>query len=213
MTSQIHTSAPGTLIVISGPSGVGKGTICKALCEGNPDVVMSISATTRAPRPDDIDGVTYFFLTEEAFKAKIEEDAFLEYASVHGHYYGTPKAHVNDTLQSGKDVILEIDVDGAAQVRRAFPDALTIFILPPSLDALNARLSGRGTETEADKALRMNNAIGEIKEAHHYGYIVINDDLDQAVSDVMTIIRAQKFQAKTMDAVVRSMLDSNSTSN
>ena len=132
---------------------------------------------------------------------------------MHGHYYGTPKAHVNDTLQSGKDVILEIDVDGAAQVRRAFPDALTIFIAPPSLDALNARLSGRGTETEADKALRMNNAIGEIKEAHHYGYIVINDDLDQAVSDVMTIIRAQKFQAKTMDAVVRSMLDSNSTSN
>ncbi len=207
MISQINQSASGVLIVISGPSGVGKGTICKALCERNTDVVMSISATTRNPRPEDIDGVTYFFLTEDDFLRKIKEGAFLEYASVHGHYYGTPEEHVIDTLKSGKNVILEIDVAGAAQVRKAYPDALTIFIAPPSLDVLSQRLTGRGTETDEDKKLRLNNAIDEIKESKHYGYIIINDDLDRAIADIETVIQAQKFQAKVMEPVIRSVLE------
>ena len=207
MISQINQSASGVLIVISGPSGVGKGTICKALCERNTDVVMSISATTRNPRPEDIDGVTYFFLTEDDFLRKIKEGAFLEYASVHGHYYGTPEEHVIDTLKSGKNVILEIDVAGAAQVRKAYPDALTIFIAPPSLDVLSQRLTGRGTETDEDKKLRLNNAIDEIKESKHYGYIIINDDLDRAIADIETVIQSQKFQAKVMEPVIRSVLE------
>ena len=207
MSSQTNQSAPGILIVISGPSGVGKGTICKALCADNPDVVMSISATTREPRSEDIDGVTYFFLTEDEFQKKIKSGAFLEYASVHGHFYGTPEQHVSDTLKSGKDIILEIDVDGAAQIRKAHPEALTIFIAPPSLTALSERLTGRGTESVGDKELRLKNAIYEIEESKHYKYIVINDDLDRAIDDVQTVVRAQKFQAKFMEPVIRSVLE------
>lgn len=178
----------GKLVVISGPSGCGKGTIVDKLLKQDDSLQLSISATTRAPRSIEKEGINYFFKSQEAFSQMIADDAFLEYADVFGKYYGTPKDYVLGKLEQGKNVILEIDVQGAMQVIKNYPQAVTIFILPPSEEALLNRLKGRGTETEEQIMKRFGKAKAEMEYAQQYGYRVINDDLDTAVAEVKSII-------------------------
>jgi guanylate kinase len=186
----------GLLIVISGPSGVGKGTVRKALfkLEGH-DLVYSISMTTRPPRSGEVDGVDYYFVSREEFERRIAQDSFLEYAEFVGHYYGTPKDKVEAQLEAGKEVVLEIEVEGALQVRKQMPDAVFLFIAPPSKEALYQRLMSRGTETDAVIASRMEKAKREFPLAHKYDYIVINDEVTNAADRILAIIRAE--HAKT----------------
>lgn len=178
----------GRLIVISGPSGAGKGTIVDKLLSDS-RYELSISCTTRAPRGQERDGINYFFKTREEFEKMIAENKFLEYADVFGGYYGTPKDYVLDKLESGKSVILEIDVQGALQVKKNYPEALMIFILPPSEEVLLARLRGRKTETEEQISKRFGKARAEMEFADKYDYTVVNDDLMTAVDEVKNIIK------------------------
>ncbi len=178
----------GRLFVISGPSGVGKGTLCKKLVKKHPELSISVSVTTRDKRSEDIEGVTYFFKTVDQFKRMIDENGFLEWTIYNGNYYGTPIKPVNDALDCGKDFILEIEVVGALNVRKFFPDAVLIFIAPPSFEALRKRLESRGSETPESIASRIALAEEELKLKDKYDYIVINDNLETAVSDVENII-------------------------
>ncbi|MBS4804263.1 MAG: guanylate kinase, partial [Clostridium sp.] len=152
----------GVLIVISGPSGAGKGTICKALLEKHKNIYLSVSATTRTPREGEVEGVNYYFLTKEDFEEKVRNNGFLEYANVHGNFYGTPKVNVEKMLEDGKDVILEIDIQGALQVKENFKEGVFIFILPPSMEELKQRIIKRGSETEESLMTRFKNAYKEI---------------------------------------------------
>ena len=185
----------GTLFVISGPSGCGKGTVLKEVLK-NPDLYFSVSATTRDPRPGEVDGVNYRFMTNEAFEALIEQDGFLEYAGYCDHYYGSPKQPVEEQLAMGKSVILEIEVEGAMKVRAARPDAVFVFILPPSMTELENRLRGRGTEAEEVVQKRVAQAKREIGFAEKYDYVVINDDLSAAIADVNAILCAESHKNK-----------------
>ena len=181
----------GLLFVISGPSGVGKGTICKKLLERRKELKLSVSVTTRAPRPGEIEGVNYFFRSEEQFQDMIERDEFLEYMCVFGkNHYGTPKAYVAEQRAQGNDVILEIDVNGALNVKKRCPDAVMIFIAPPSMETLKKRLVGRGTETEER---RFAEAVKELAAAGEYDYIVVNDSLDKAVKDTESILVSERL--------------------
>ena len=184
----------GLLLVVSGPAGVGKGTINAELMRRHPGIVMSVSATTRAPRPGEIDGVHYFFHTEEEFQDLIQRDALLEYVKVFNmNYYGTPRAFVEENLSSGHDVILEIDVQGALKVRRSFPDAILVFVCPPSMEELKARLVGRATETQEAVERRTAEAYREIRSAAGtYDYAVINDTVESAVKQLEAILSAEK---------------------
>ncbi|MBU5454013.1 guanylate kinase [Caproiciproducens sp. MSJ-32] len=182
----------GVLIVISGPSGAGKGTICKKLIEKNKNIYLSVSATTRNPREGEIDGVNYYFLTKEEFERKVKENGFIEYAEVHGNFYGTPRVNVNKMLEEGKDVILEIDIQGALQVKENFKEGVFIFILPPSMEELKRRIIKRGSETEESLMTRFKNAYKEINYVSKYNYAVVNDTLELAVSKVEAIIAAEK---------------------
>ncbi len=182
----------GILIVISGPSGAGKGTICKALLEKHDNIFISVSATTRAPREGEVEGVNYYFLTKEAFEEKVNNNGFLEYANVHGNFYGTPKVNVEKMLDEGKDVILEIDIQGALQVKENFKEGVFIFILPPSMEELKQRIIKRGSETEESLMTRFKNAYKEINYVSKYNYAVVNDKLEVAVSKVEAIIAAEK---------------------
>ena len=182
----------GLLLVVSGPAGVGKGTVDGLLMQRRPEVVMSVSATTRAPRPGEVDGVHYFFKTPEAFSAMIERGEFLEYMHVFGmHYYGTPKAFVLERLESGSHVILEIDVQGARKVKETFPDAVRIFLAPPSMEALKERLANRGTETPEEIERRTETAYEEMRDMPACDYVVVNDDLETAVLQMEAIIDAE----------------------
>ena len=182
----------GVLIVISGPSGAGKGTICKALLEKHDNIYISVSATTRSPREGEIEGVNYYFLTKEAFEEKVKENGFIEYANVHGNFYGTPKVNVEKMLDEGKDVILEIDIQGALQVKENFKEGVFIFILPPSMEELKKRIINRGSETEESLMTRFKNAYKEINYVSKYNYAVVNDTLELAVAKVESIIAAEK---------------------
>ncbi|KMT21446.1 guanylate kinase [Clostridium cylindrosporum] len=182
----------GILVVLSGPSGAGKGTICKAFLERNKSVRLSISCTTRAPREGEVDGVNYFFTEKEEFEKMIKEDKFLEYANVYGNFYGTPKSYVEETLNSGYDIILEIDTQGALNIKESFSDGVFIFVMPPSLDELKSRIIGRGTETEETLNKRFSSAADEIKLAEKYNYAVLNDTVENAVSKIESIITAEK---------------------
>lgn len=182
----------GLLLVVSGPAGVGKGTVNAALMAKHPEIKMSVSATTRAPRPGEIDGVHYFFKTKEEFDRMIEDDAFLEYMHVFGmNYYGTPKAFVESERIKGNHVILEIDVQGAMKVKAACPDAVLVFIAPPSLRILKERLVGRGTETQESIDIRTATALNELKMLPAYDYMVINDVIDEAVCEMESILTAE----------------------
>ena len=181
---------PGALFVISGPAGAGKGTLLGRAVEQLPFAWVSISATTRAPRGTEVDGVEYFFLTVEEFEDRIAHDGFIEYAHVHGNYYGTPIDPIREHVDSGDAVFLEIDVQGAFQVKEKFPDAKLIFIAPPSMEILEARLRGRATDSEESIKLRLANAAGEIACADRYDHTVINDDLDRATKELVEVIQS-----------------------
>ncbi|MCH4072715.1 guanylate kinase [Pseudoramibacter sp.] len=196
----------GQLIILSGPSGAGKGTICEAALKAIPNLKISTSATTRKPRGTEKNGVEYFFLSEAAFKKKIENGEFLEYAKVHDHYYGTPKAHIVQMLDKGIDVILEIDVQGAAQIKEKMGYGITIFIAPPSLQELQERLVDRKTDSAEQITLRMKNAQTELKQAQNYDYIIVNRTVDQAVDDLTAILRAEKCRSLNNLEIIQEML-------
>ncbi len=196
----------GILIVISGPSGAGKGTICKALLEKHDNIYISVSATTRAPRVGEVEGVNYYFLTKEDFEEKVRENGFLEYANVHGNFYGTPKGNVEKMLEDGKDVILEIDIQGALQVKENFKEGVFIFILPPSMEELKQRIIKRGSETEESLMTRFKNAYKEINYVSKYNYAVVNDTIELAVEKVESIITAEKCRVDRIKE--NSILDS-----
>ncbi|MGE4321353.1 MAG: guanylate kinase [Acholeplasmataceae bacterium] len=186
----------GLLVVISGPSGVGKGTVRRALFQmKNHDLVYSVSMTTRPPRPGEVDGEDYYFVSKETFLKRIEENKFLEWAEFVGNYYGTPKDKVEEQLDLGKEVVLEIEVEGALKVREQMKDAVFIFIVPPGKEALYNRLKNRGTDSIEMVNQRMKKAESEFLLAHKYDYIVVNDEVNNAADRIMAIIRAE--HAKT----------------
>ena len=190
----------GLLIVLSGPSGVGKGTVRKALFEmPEQEFVYSVSMTTRAPRPGEVDGVDYYFVSREEFEKQIAAGNLLEYAEFVGNYYGTPKDKVEEQLNKGKEVILEIEVNGANQVREKCKDAVFIFLVPPTRRALYDRLKNRGTECEERIIARIEKANKEFRLAHQYDYIVVNDEIYNAADRIMAIIRAE--HAKTFRSI------------
>lgn len=186
----------GVLIVISGFSGAGKGTLMKRLMECYDNYALSISMTTRAPRPGEENGVHYFFVDKETFEKTIAEDGLIEYASYCGNYYGTPRAYVEDCLSEGKDVILEIEIQGACKIREKFPDAVLVFVTPPDGAELEKRLSGRGTETDEVIRNRLQRAIEEAEGIEKYDYIVVNDELDRCMEDIHAIVRAAGCRMK-----------------
>ena len=189
----------GMLIILSGPSGCGKGTVLSRLLAERTDTVLSVSATTRPPRPGDVDGVQYFFRTREEFEQMIADNALLEYAEYSGNYYGTPAPYVEECLAAGKNVILEIEVQGALKVMQSCPEHVSVFIGVPSIEELERRLRGRGTEEEAVIKRRMEAAKHELATANKYQYLVINDDVEQAVSRLQTILEAESLRYKRME--------------
>ena len=198
----------GLLVIISGPSGVGKGTVRKALfeMEGH-DLVYSISMTTRPQREGEVDGIDYFFVTVEEFEKRINEGKFLEYAKFVGHYYGTPKDKIDEQLAKGKEVVLEIEVQGANQVREKAKDGVFIFIAPPSRNALYRRLLRRGTDSKTSIKNRMDKANREFPLAHKYDYIVVNDEVRNAADRIMAIIRAEHAKTRRSIYKYKEMLE------
>jgi guanylate kinase len=192
----------GVLTIVSGFAGSGKGTVMKRLLSRHEGYALSISATTRKPRNGERDGVEYFFKTKEAFEKMIEEHAFLEYASYVGNYYGTPASYVDEQLTLGKDVILEIEVQGALQVKKQRPDALLVFLTPQSGQELERRLRGRGTETDEVIRSRMKRAGEESKLMSSYDYILVNDDVDRAVEELHGLIRSQHLAASRNSGLI-----------
>ncbi|MBP6117414.1 MAG: guanylate kinase [Neisseriaceae bacterium] len=190
------TPQKGTIFVVAAASGTGKTTLVGRLLAQDPNIKLSVSHTTRPPRTGEVHGQHYFFVEKSHFEASIQEKAFLEYAQVYDNYYGTSFEWINQTLAAGHDVLLEIDVQGAAQVRQLLPEAVGIFILPPSIEILAQRLNGRGTDTAEVIAKRMNNARHEIEQAQHFDYVVINNDLEDATADLVSIVRAQRLTQK-----------------
>ncbi|WP_053956937.1 guanylate kinase [Inediibacterium massiliense] len=184
----------GLLIVVSGPSGTGKGTICKELLQIQKNIGLSISATTRNPREGEVDGKNYFFVDKDFFEKEISQDGFLEYAKVFDHYYGTPKKYVIDQINDGNNVLLEIDVQGALQVKKKYPEAVLLFILPPSMKELKNRIIGRGTESQKDIEKRFSSAIEEIQYVKEYDYYIVNDEVKKAVDRIINIITAHKYK-------------------
>ncbi len=182
----------GNLFVISGPSGVGKGTICRRLIENSDLLSISVSATTRKPRTEDMEGITYFFKTVEEFKQMIDTDEFLEWAVYNGNYYGTPVKAIEEKIENGEDVILEIEAQGAMKVMQAKPDAISIFITPPSEEALYDRLKNRGTESEEEIQSRVAAAKWELEQKDKYNYIVVNDNLDEAIAAIESIMKNER---------------------
>lgn len=182
----------GLLIVVSGPSGAGKGTICKEFMEKNKNVLLSVSSTTRLPRENEVDGESYHFITKEQFEKMIEKDELLEFVHVFGNYYGTGKKWVTERLQSGEDVLLEIEIVGAMKVKEKYPNALLVFILPPSLSELKYRIQSRGTETEEQIRGRLERAMEEIHHIKAYDYFIINENVSEAVKELESIVLAEK---------------------
>lgn len=196
----------GLLLVISGPSGSGKGTVCSRISQKNSDIYYSISVTTRKPRVGEKDGDNYFFLSEEAFMNLKEEGALLEWACVYGNYYGTPSRKVEEKRNEGKDVILEIDTQGAIQVRRSIKDGVFIFLLPPSMGELWKRIKNRGTDSEETIKKRLRCAYTEIEEIKNYDYVVVNDDLEKAVDCIESIMKAEKCRVSRNKSVLEKVI-------
>jgi guanylate kinase len=188
--------AKGFLLIISGPAGTGKGTVCKELLNKHKDIIFSVSATTRKPRVGEEDGVNYLFLEEEKFESMVKNDEFLEHAYVHTNYYGTPRGYVMDQVEKGEIVLLEIDVQGALQIKNNYSEAVFIFLLPPTMEELKNRIVKRGTESEEDINRRFENAFKELDFVGKYDYFVVNDKLEDAVSDIEAIIKAETLRVK-----------------
>ena len=190
---EAYAQHTGKLFIISGPSGAGKGTICKRLIEdSDPDrMELSVSMTTRPPRKGEVDGVSYYFVTMEQFRENVLADGFLEHAEVYGNCYGTPKAKVIEKLEAGIDVVLEIDIQGAMNVKKAYPKGIFIFILPPSMSVLRKRLTGRGTDSMDIIDMRLSKTLGELSYIEEYDYVVVNGELEEAVDRVKAIVVAE----------------------
>ena len=201
----------GLLIIFSGPSGSGKGTIMKSLLARREDTVLSVSMTTRAPRPGEIDGYHYHFVTREEFQKTIDEDGFLEYAEYNGNYYGTPEAPIRRLLNEGKNVMLEIEVQGAEKVMDHRSDVVSIFITIPSFEELERRLRGRGTEPEEVIRGRMKTSQYELSRAFRYQYVVLNDEVEKAVDRIITIIDAESMRFSRMENTITEVLNDVST--
>lgn len=182
----------GLLVVVSGPSGAGKGTVLAHAIRNYPNLQYSVSVTTREPRPGEVDGVNYYFVTKDRFKEMLAGGELLEHQQVYGNYYGTPKQKVLDKLEEGFDVVLEIDVKGALDIKNKFPQAVMIFLTPVNRSTIEERLRGRDTETEEQLKVRIESAIDEIKQAVFYDYIVVNEDAEKGAEDIINIIKAQK---------------------
>lgn len=196
----------GRLIVFSAPSGCGKGTMLAEILKSG-DFWLSVSATTRKPREGEVDGVNYHFLTDEKFEDMIKNDQFLEHAGYCGHYYGTPLKDVEEHLEKGVNVILEIEVQGAMNVMAKRPDALSIFVLPPSVNELRRRLKKRGTETDEVIEERVAQASAEIALAEKYDYVIMNDGLEEAVEDFMNVVKVEKFRSVYQSELIREVLE------
>ena len=182
----------GLLLVVSGPSGTGKGTICKDIVAKHEDINLSISATTRNPRVGEVEGKSYFFKTKEEFEAMVDRGEFLEHAMIYDNYYGTPKKAIFDELDMGRDVILEIEMQGAMQIKEVYPQAVFIFVLPPSLQELRNRIVGRGTETEEQIEKRFNSAYDEIKLLGDYDYFIFNNIVEKSSEEILNILEGEK---------------------
>ena len=196
----------GLLVVISGASGTGKGTVCKKLLAENPEMFYSISATTRNPRAGETDGVEYFFVTLDEFKNWIAEEKFLEYAEVYGNFYGTPIHKIEERLERGEDVLLEIDIQGALNVMKKRPDGVYIFLLPPSLDELKNRIQGRGTESPEVLDVRLKAAANEIAVGKNYQYAVVNDTVENAVEKIKMILAAERCKVNRNSILFKNLL-------
>ena len=196
----------GILTVVSGFSGAGKGTIMKALMQAHSETyALSISATTRAPRTGERDGIEYFFKSREAFEQMIADDALVEYAEYVGNYYGTPKAYVEEQLARGKDVILEIEIQGALKIKKKFPEAVLIFVTPPSAGELRNRLAGRGTETPEKIAARLSRAAEESKQMDDYDFILVNDEVDRCVEEMHALIQAMHARTENHKTLIEKI--------
>lgn len=196
----------GTVFIISGPSGSGKDTILKEVLQKRSDIYFSISSITRAMREGEVEGEKYHFITRKEFEEGLENDAFLEYNKYLDNYYGTPKAPIEENLALGNDVLIECDVNGAAKIREKMPDVVSVFIMPPSFEVLKKRLSGRGTESAQQIEGRLNAALNEIARANEYDYIVVNDELETAVSDFLLVMKSQKFTLNNQKQLIDEVL-------
>ena len=201
MNDIVKRNERGALIIISGPSGCGKGTLISEYLKRHDNAWLSISCTSRAVRPGDVENETYYFISEEEFKEKIDNDEFLEYNYYNGNYYGTPKEHIEEHLKNGKDVILEIDVNGAMNVKKLLPESVCIFILPPTMKELKRRLIGRKSESKEKILDRFRTAYKEINRLTDYNYVVTNDDLEDAVNKIGAIALALKCDIDRIEEV------------
>ena len=196
----------GNIYIISGPSGSGKDTILKEVLKIRSDVFFSISHITRKMRVGEVEGDKYHFISREEFEEQLAKNAFLEYNEYSGNYYGTPKAPIEEHLAKGDDVVIECDVNGASALRDILTDVTSIFIMPPSFEVLRKRLVGRGTETTEQVERRMNEALNEIRRADEYDYIVVNDDLESAVEDFLTVLNCNKLILKNQKHIIDEVL-------
>ena len=197
----------GLLLVVSGPSGAGKGTICKALLNKNDQIKLSVSATTRKPRNGEVHGVNYFFIEKEEFTKMVENGEFLEHAQIYDNFYGTPKAAIIECLEKGQDVILEIEMQGARQIKEVYPEGVFIFVLPPSLEELKSRIVGRGTETMEVINSRLARAFEEAKGMPEYDYILVNDQLEECVDRMHGIIQSQHDRAENCQEFIEKITE------
>ncbi len=196
----------GILTVFSGPSGSGKGTVLAKAMEMDSDIVISVSATTRNPREGEKDGVNYYFKTKEEFEKMIEQDGLIEWAQFCENYYGTPRDMVEKSLSEGKDVILEIEVQGAMKVKERFPEAVLIFNLPPSMEVLRERLTGRGTESADVVEKRLKTAEWEITQAENYDYIIVNDDLEKTAEEFLSVLKSEKCKTQNCKVLLEEFI-------
>lgn len=195
----------GILVVVSGFSGAGKGTVMKRLMEKYDDYALSVSATTRKPRPGEVDGREYFFRTRDEFERLIAEDALLEYAQYVENYYGTPRSYVEEQLQAGRNVILEIEIQGAMKIKEKIPEAVLVFVTPPTIEELRSRLIGRGTETADVIASRLRRAAEESEGMNNYDYILINDQVEDCVDQLHQIILSERCRAQRNEELINTI--------